>query len=79
LGVGEIPVQQARLERLDGGLAILGRGLDGPDSQGAERLGVVVLVDEVETGPLEQVDGLDILDDDIIPNVLPDVGDGLVP
>lgn len=57
-------------------MTVLGRGLCRSHAQDAKGLGKVGLGHQVEGGPFEQVEGVDILDHDAGLDKLPDGGDG---
>lgn len=59
----QIPVDETRLQMPRRRHLVLRRRLDGLDAQGAQRLEKVVLLGQVQGGPLEKIDGVDVLDD----------------
>lgn len=70
LGADEVPVDKARLETARSDMLVAGRSLDGAHTQRAEGVGIVVLIGQIERGPLEQIEGVNILDDGAVAEIL---------
>lgn len=58
----QVPMHQTRLQMTRSADPVLGRRLDGLDPERTQRVGEVVLLYQVQRSPLEQINGVDVLD-----------------